>query len=624
MTENAYPYSWGAILADHSTRFRLWAPSEERLSLALEDDVLPMEPKADGWFELNVSGRLFGEEYSFILDDGQRVADPASRSQPDILGPSRLVDPTSYVWKHTDWKGRAWEEAVFYELHVGTFTQEGTFRAARERLSYLADIGFTAVEIMPLAQFPGQRGWGYDGVFQYALFSGYGEPDDFKAFVDAAHGVGLMVFLDVVYNHFGPEGNFLSRYAPGFFRQDNPTPWGPRIAFGLEPVRRYFIENAIYWMTEYCLDGLRLDAVDQIEDDSRVHILEQLSDEVHAAVPDRTIHLITENAANGTDLMAERPDGSRLYTADWNDDFHHAIHSAATGESGGFYKPFSVAPWKNSATALAQGHLQRGKRVLRIEPPAPSILPTASFVHFLQNHDQVGNRALGDRLHFAMEPDLHAALTELLLLSPQIPLMFQGDDHLSSRPFRFFSDYEGDLRSDIWKNREAEALNFGGLPEGSGPEDIPDPSAPTTFAGCKLAWGEAETRRAIEWRTFLRSLLRTRANRIVPLLGRGLRGGQVALAADGCIFVDWQHSSGILKLRANLSGHTRDLNQQIPNEIYPGTDIRSGTRLHAFSVRVFDVRNAPDVPQKRQEIKTLEGRRSGIGPRVPAGTIPSK
>jgi malto-oligosyltrehalose trehalohydrolase len=594
MTTNFRPYSWGPTPTERGTRFRLWAPSEDSLSLALGEDVLPMERSADGWFELDVEGRRFGENYSFVLDDGQRVPDPASRCQPDVLGPSRLVDPTSYVWKHDSWKGRAWEEAVFYELHVGTFTQEGTLRAATERLPYLADIGFTTVEILPLAQFPGKRGWGYDGVFHYAPFAGYGEPDDFKAFVDAAHGVGLMVFLDVVYNHFGPDGNFLSRYAPGFFREDNPTPWGPRIAFALEPVRRYFIENALYWMTEYHLDGLRLDAIDQIEDDSDVHILEQLSDEVHAAVPDQTIHLITENPANGTDLMAERPDGSQLYKADWNDDFHHALHSAVTGESGGYYALFATAPWENTANALAHGYLQPGKRTLRIKPPAPSALPTTSFIHFLQNHDQVGNRALGDRLHFSLKPDLHAALTELLLLSPQIPLLFQGDDHLSSRPFRFFADYDGDLRSDLWKNRETEALNFGGFPEGSGPDDIPDPSAPTTFAESKLDWGEAGTRSAIAWRTFLRKLLRTRADRIVPLLGRSLRGGQVIPAADRCIFIDWEHSSGTLKLRANLSDALRDLGQRIPNEIYPGTITDRDIALHAFSVRVFDVRNGPD------------------------------
>ena len=415
-------YAWGPTPTESGgTRFRLWAPDESEIRLAFDGREQCMIRSADGWFEAEVEGRSVGSPYGFKLSDGSIVPDPASRLQEDVLGLSRLVDPGSYAWKDVDWKGRDWREAVFYEIHIGTFTSEGTFRAAENRLAYLADLGFTAIELMPIAQFPGRRGWGYDGVFQYAPFAPYGAADDLKSFVDTAHGLGLMVFLDVVYNHFGPEGNLVPTYASEFFLEDNPTPWGPRIDFTKQPVRRYFIENSVYWIDEFHLDGLRLDAVDQIEDSSDIHVLEELAREVRSSIEGRTIHLITENPVNGTDLMAQRDEGRRLYEADWNDDFHHAVHAAATGEQTGHYEAFSVEPWRQAAKAVAAGYLTAGKHVLKaVEPPEPSSLPTSCFVHFLQNHDQVGNRAIGDRLHTGIDDDLHAALTELLLLSPQI------------------------------------------------------------------------------------------------------------------------------------------------------------------------------------------------------------
>jgi maltooligosyltrehalose trehalohydrolase len=589
MSDASREYAWGPSFDDNAgTRFRIWAPAERSVFLRLGTEITPMARRDNGWFESEIRERPFGLEYGFVLSDGTLVPDPASRHQTDVLGMSRLIDSNSYEWKQGDWKGRRWEEAVFYEIHIGTFTMEGTFRAATERLAYLADIGFTAVEIMPLAHFPGERGWGYDGVFHYAPFSHYGTADDLKAFADTAHEVGLMVFLDVVYNHFGPAGNFLSKYAPGFFQDDNPTPWGTRIAFANEPVRRFFIDNAIYWLAEHHLDGLRLDAIDQIEDKSPVHILEQLSNEVHAEISDRTIHLITENPANGTDLMAERSSGRRLYKADWNDDFHHAIHSAVTGEDTGYYMPLAKEAWKNTARALAQGHLKEGRRILPVEPPHPSCLPTTCFVDFLQNHDQVGNRAVGDRLHQSLDRDLYAALVEVLVLSPQIPLFFQGDDHLSGRPFRFFADYEGEVRSDIWKNRETEALNFGGFPDGVGPEDIPDPSDPATFHGCKLVWEDTERSQAREWKVFLKRLLSSRARHIVPLIGASMRGGRVLDSPERCLFIDWDHSTGVLQLRANLSETALELGGDLGQELYPGRSPDYEARLFPYSTRIFN------------------------------------
>jgi len=332
---------WGPVsVRGGKTRFQLWAPAEAAVGLELDGADISMQRSEDGWHVVDVDANI-GARYQFVLADGKAVGDPASRLQLDNLdGPSLIVDPDSYCWRHSEWSGRPWEETVVYEIHIGALTTEGTFRSAMAMLPLLADLGITAVEIMPLAHFPGTRGWGYDGVLQFAPHNAYGSPDDLKAFIDAAHGHGLMVFLDVVYNHFGPEGNYLGQYAPGFFRKDAPTPWGAAIAYEKPEVRSYFVENVLYWLQEFRLDGLRFDAIDQIEDGSDVHILEQIAVEVRNRVSDRHVHLITENPANGTDLMEEIA-GGRHYKADWNDDFHHAVHVAVTGEATGYYEPLS-------------------------------------------------------------------------------------------------------------------------------------------------------------------------------------------------------------------------------------------------------------------------------------------
>jgi malto-oligosyltrehalose trehalohydrolase len=570
MTDAPRTYSWGpSFTAGGGTLFRIWSPADRAIRLRIAGDTLPMNAADDGWFEIELGSRPIGEPYGFVLADGSFVPDPASRRQGEgVLGASTLIDMQAYRWRHADWRGRPWEQAIIYELHIGAFTGEGTFRAATERLAYLAETGFTAIEIMPVAHFPGQRGWGYDGVFPYAPHSAYGIADDLKALVDAAHGLGLMVFLDVVYNHFGPLGNFLQTYAPAFFRQDDPTPWGARIAFEQPPVRRFFIENALYWLDEYRLDGLRLDAVDQIDDPSELHVLEELSNAVRASAWDRHVHLFVENPANGTDLIAARPD-MPLFRADWNDDFHHALHVAATGEGGNHYAPFADDPWNKVRSALAKGYIRDSRRILDGEPVSSSSLPPSRFVHFLQNHDQVGNRARGDRLHEGLEPELYRALMELLILSPQIPLLFMGEDHLSHRPFRFFADYEGEERQKVWDNRTNEALNFGGFPDGFGPEDIPDPSEPRTFQESKLDWSDLLRPEARQWRDFLRQLFAVRARHVIPVLPSILHGGKIIEAPERCLFVDWQHANGILQLRANLSPEPA-AGTGVGCNIYPG------------------------------------------------------
>ena len=566
---------WGPVsVRGGKTRFQLWAPAEAAVGLELDGADISMQRSEDGWHVVDVDANI-GARYQFVLADGKAVGDPASRLQLDNLdGPSLIVDPDSYCWRHSEWSGRPWEETVVYEIHIGALTTEGTFRSAMAMLPLLADLGITAVEIMPLAHFPGTRGWGYDGVLQFAPHNAYGSPDDLKAFIDAAHGHGLMVFLDVVYNHFGPEGNYLGQYAPGFFRKDAPTPWGAAIAYEKPEVRSYFVENVLYWLQEFRLDGLRFDAIDQIEDGSDVHILEQIAVEVRNRVSDRHVHLITENPANGTDLMEEIA-GGRHYKADWNDDFHHAVHVAVTGEATGYYEPFKDDTWNQIRRVMAYGYLRPGKAIVSDNPAPTEALPPTAFIHFLQNHDQVGNRALGDRLHLGINRQLYRALTEILLLSPQIPMLFMGDEHLSLRPFHFFSDYDGEIAKAIRENRPKEAENFGGIPSGRSAADIPDPNSMSTFLSSKINWNQAASQGAMAWAEFIRKLLALRRESIIPLLetAQGY-AGKIIEAPDQCLFIDWKLGDKILQLRANLSDADVTLTTGLGDVVYSAATVR--------------------------------------------------
>ncbi|MDX5400886.1 MAG: malto-oligosyltrehalose trehalohydrolase, partial [Rhodobacterales bacterium] len=319
--KRVFTKSWGAEIVEGGTRFRLWAPAQDRLYLRCDGTDHPMKAAADGWFDVTLPGVGAGCEYGFVLDSGQVIPDPAARAQVgDVHGPSRVIDPGGFDW--TPWRGRDWEEAVILEVHIGTFTPEGTFRAAIEKLPHLVKTGITVLEIMPVAQFAGNRGWGYDGVLPYAPHPAYGTPEDMKALIEAAHRHGLMVLLDVVYNHFGPEGNYLAAYAPDFFDKTRQTPWGDAIAYDRDPVRRFFVENALYWLDEYHLDGLRLDAIDHVRDPASPDILTEIAQQVRARFPHA--HLTTEDSRNITHLHERDSEGRpRLYTGEWNDDFHN-------------------------------------------------------------------------------------------------------------------------------------------------------------------------------------------------------------------------------------------------------------------------------------------------------------
>jgi malto-oligosyltrehalose trehalohydrolase/4-alpha-glucanotransferase len=550
------------ILTDGRVHFRLWAPSHPEIGLELDGaPPVPMQPANEGWHELVTDRAYPGTRYRFILPDGLRVPDPASRYQPDdVHGPSEVVDPEAHAWRDTDWCGRRWEEAVLYELHIGAFTPEGTFRAAIGRLDHLVSLGITAIQIMPVSDFPGRRNWGYDGVLPYAPDASYGRPGDLKALVEAAHERGLMVMLDVVYNHFGPEGNYLHAIACETFTDRHKTPWGAAINMdgpGSGPVRDYFIHNALYWIEEYHLDGLRLDAVHAILDDSPKHLLEELAERVRAAVPDRPVHLVLENEENQASRLARgKDDRPRWYTAQWNDDVHHVLHVAASGESKAYYADYH-GDTEKLGRALAEGFAFQGEQMLyrghaRGEPSAE--LPPCAFIAFIQNHDQIGNRAFGDRLtHFAPAEAVRAVAATYLLL-PQVPMLFMGEEWAAAQPFPFFADFGPELAEAVPKGRREEFARFPEFQDPAMRERIPDPTAEATFAAAKLRWEETAQPEHARWLDWYRRAIATRHAEIVPRLAGIGAGGRYEVLGEGAVVVRWSLGGGTLTLAANLSG----------------------------------------------------------------------
>ena len=545
------------IAADGRVRFRLWAPGCDRVELALEGgQALPLERGEGGWHELVTAEAGAGSLYRFRVNDGLLVPDPASRFQPDdVHGPSEVIDPTAFGW-NDDFAGRPWSETVIYELHIGTFTEAGTFAAAIEKLDHLAQLGVTAIEIMPVGDFPGARNWGYDGVLPYAPDSAYGRPDDFKRLVAAAHGRGIQVILDVVYNHFGPDGNYLPVYAPGFFTERHKTPWGAGINYDGEnsrPVRDFAIGNALYWLEEFNLDGLRLDAVHAIMDDSPTHLLDELAGAVAAMRGARPTHLLLENEDNSAQRLQRLADGvPKTFTAQWNDDVHHVLHVAATGEDEGYYKEYSGRT-DLLLRALAEGFAFQGEMMpyrgeARGEPSAE--LPPVAFVAFTQNHDQIGNRAFGDRLGAGVPEHTLRALAAVMLLLPQVPMLFMGEEWNTQSPFPFFCDFGGELADAVRNGRRDEFKRFAAFQDPAQRDRIPDPLADTTFRSAKLDWAEAGNAHA----RFVTELLATRTRFVTPLLSHIAHGGRGRELGGGAVEITWNAgAAGHLVLACNLS-----------------------------------------------------------------------
>lgn len=519
----------GAAHAQPHTRFRFWAPSCQTVQIVFENvgDTPPLDMTAsgNGWFEAQAPCGP-GTLYRYCIDGQQRVPDPASRFQPQgVHGPSEVLDPRAYAWQHAHWQGRPWEETVLYELHVGAL---GGYQGVMKRLPALAALGVTAVELMPLNDYPGERGWGYDVVLPYAPHAAYGSPDELKALVDTAHGLGLQMFIDVVYNHFGPDGNWLGLYAKPFFRQDVKTPWGEALDFERFEVRDFYCDNALYWLTEYRFDGLRIDAAHAI---GNTNWLRELADHVKARVePGRQVHLVLENEHNEANLLESH------FSAQWNDDAHHCFHVLLTGESEGYYRAFSDSPITQLARVLGEGFAYQGDPSPvhagqpRGEPSAH--LPPTAFVAFLQNHDQIGNRALGDRLRALADDDALRAATAMLLLSPQIPLLFMEEEYGSTQPFQFFTAFTGTLADAVREGRRREFKAFSAFNDAASRARIPDPNDLQTFVNSSPPADAPLDGERLEWMHFYKSALCVRAHLLMPRLRHARALGATVLADD--------------------------------------------------------------------------------------------
>lgn len=546
---------FGARLTKDGASFRLWAPAAKRVDLLL-DKPYALARGDDGWFSADIAGVKPGARYKFRIDDEIDVPDPASAFQPDdVSGPSEVIDHGAYRWRATGWRGRPWQEAVLLESHVGTFTPEGSYRAMIGKLDHLVATGITALELMPLADFAGRRNWGYDGVLWYAPDSAYGRPDDLKTLIDEAHLRGLMVFLDVVYNHFGPEGNYLGRYAPTFFTEAQ-TPWGSAIDYRVREVRAFAIENALYWLREYRFDGLRLDAVHAVSEPGEISMLHDLSRAAGelAVETGRHIHLVLENDDNAASLLDVGEDPPRgKYRAQWNDDYHHTWHVLLTGETQGYYGDYAKSPLRDITRALASGFVYQGEASahrggqLRGEPSG-ALAPTA-FVNFLQNHDQIGNRALGDRLENIAKPKAIEAALAITLLAPMVPMLFMGEEWGSEAPFPFFCDFQGDLANAVRQGRRKE---FAGAYAKYG-DEIPDPLEESTFQSAVLDWDARNDAAGGRRLALVRDLLEIRRREIIPRLA-GAAFGEAQAADDGLLTAIWRMRDGTtLSLLANLS-----------------------------------------------------------------------
>jgi maltooligosyltrehalose trehalohydrolase len=584
------------LLPQGGAEFRLWAPAARTVEwIGADGAARPMTVAAEGWFSLRVAAAAAGTRYAFRIDGGLTVPDPASRFNPDdVHAASEVVDPLAYAWRDGQWRGRPWHEAVIYELHVGTFTPQGTFAAVAARLDDLADLGVTAIELMPVADFPGRRNWGYDGVLLFAPEAAYGRPEDLKRLVDEAHRRGLMVLLDVVYNHFGPDGNYLHAYAPAFFTQRHHTPWGAAINFDGEAsrtVRDFFVTNALYWIEEYHVDGLRLDAVHAIADDSPVPIVEEIAQAV-AAGPGRarTVHVVLENDRNEAHRLRRDAAGRPLAaTAQWNDDVHHAAHVLATGERDGYYADYARAPAALLARALSEGFAYQGEPsdyrggAARGEPSAQ--LPPAAFVDFLQTHDQVGNRAFGERIAKLADPAALRALTACVLLAPAVPMLFMGEEFAASAPFQYFCDFEAELARAVTDGRRAEFRRFARFADPAARAAIPDPNDTRTFERSRLDWSERQRPPHSEWLALTRGLLALRHRHVVPHLPAA-RSGRFEVHEPGRIAVRWPlGDTGALHLAANLAAQPAPAMPPAPGEvIYASAE--AGAMLPAWFVRV--------------------------------------
>ena len=506
----------GAQVNGDHVNFSVWAPKAKRVVLQLDSERVEMTRSSEGVFRAEAAASA-GDRYSYVVDDSKPLPDPVSRLLPEgVHGPTEIVNPDAFQWNDEKWRGLAYSDYVLYELHVGTFTPEGTFDGVIGKLPYLKELGVTAIELMPVAAFPGRWNWGYDGVSPFAVFAGYGGPEGLKRLVDAAHAQGLAVVLDVVYNHLGAEGNYLGMFGP-YFTKHHTTPWGDAVNFDDEdsrPVRDYVVENALYWLREYHIDGFRLDAVQQIKDDSPEHIVAELTRRAkeYGASVGRMVTVIAEDDRNIASIMAPVEEGGWGIDGVWSDDFHHALYTLLTGEKRGYYQDFGSL--EQVARALNEGFVFQGEYFKFWEAPrgtSANGVPLSAHIICIENHDQVGNRAWGERLTELTPVQARRLAAALLVLAPHTPLIFMGQEHDQRNRFQFFTDY-GDtaLQEAVRKGRREEFRQFGF-------QEIPDPQDPATFERSKLDWqlnsGEEAMLKWYKWLLVLRKAFITNSQR---------------------------------------------------------------------------------------------------------------
>jgi len=578
---------FGATWHAGTANFRLWAPSAKAVELLLYAEgeaaqSIELARSSQGWYEHRAVVAP-ATNYAYKIDRELVVPDPASRFNPrGVHAPSALIDPGAFAWSDIAWRGRPWQEAVLYELHVGTFTPEGTFDAIIARLPALAELGITAIELMPVATFAGNRGWGYDGVLPFAPHPAYGTPEDLKRLVQAAHAQGLMMILDVVYNHFGPEGNYLGRYAQDFFNPAHQTPWGAAVNLDgphADVVRDFFIHNALYWLEEFHFDGLRLDAVHALRDDSSLHFVEELAQRVQMGPGSRRhVHLILENNRNEAKFLKRAANAVPfIATAQWNDDFHHPLHVLTTGESEGYYADYARDPISHLGRAMAEGFVFQGEysefeQTRRGEPSRE--LPPVAMIDFLQTHDQIGNRAFGERLsQLTGDRELRAAYA-LLLLQPAIPMLFMGEEWAAKTPFLYFCDFTGELGAAVTSGRRKEFAGFARFAI----DQVPDPNAVSTMLESRIDWNERAQSEHRSWLDYVRELLALRREHIVPLIPLLLRSGSCYRVDAGVLTVEWTSSDQrTLRMHANFGSQPAEL-AQLGDKIIFATDTAADSR----------------------------------------------
>lgn len=563
--EEAWRPSLGAFRDDRGVCFRVWAPGRTRVELVLDPQGSAprrerLAAKGDGMFTGTFDGVAAGDLYMYLLDGDGPYPDPCSRFQPQgVHGPSAVIDPAAFEWSDRHWTGLPLERAVIYELHVGTFTPAGTFAAVTERLPYLAELGVTVVELMPVADFPGSHNWGYDGVSLFAPCRRYGTPDDVRRLVDTAHSLGLGVLLDAVYNHFGPDGAYCTVFSPFYQSSRHQSPWGAAINLDGEqssPVRALFIENALHWLHEYHLDGLRLDATHWLVDDSTPHFVAELAVRVRESVTDRTVLLVAEDERNLATIVRRPGEGGWGLDAVWADDFHHHVRRRAAGDSDGYYQDYSGSIADLAAT-LRQGWFYCGQHSEYAGAPrgtSPAGVPLERMIVCLQNHDQIGNRPFGRRLHHQIEPALFRALSALLLFAPETPLLFMGQEWAASTPFLFFTDHHPELGRLVTEGRRTEFSRFEAFAHEETRARIPDPQAASTFEASRLKWDERADAPHAGLLELYRTLLRLRRDEtalraggrfeIVELDNSGLAVARGEARGDALLLVAWLQGSG--------------------------------------------------------------------------------